>query len=74
MFLNICERFPYPYEYVYFSCSHLARIFLDVNMLHNEVPYLMAYETNVGIISTLILAEQIKKKSVLSKTGGIIRL
>ena len=27
MFMNICERFPYPYEYVYFTCSYLGRIF-----------------------------------------------
>ena len=33
MFMNICERFPYPYEYVYFTCSYLGRIFLDVDML-----------------------------------------
>ena len=34
MFMNVCERFPYPYEYVYFTCSYLGRIFLDVNILH----------------------------------------
>ena len=34
MFRNICECFPYPYEYVYFTCSYLGRIFLDVDMLH----------------------------------------
>ena len=28
MFMNMCERFPYRYEYVYFTCSYLGRIFL----------------------------------------------
>ena len=36
MFMNICERFPYPYEYVYFTCSYLGRIFLDVYILVAE--------------------------------------
>ena len=27
MFMNIYERFPYPYEYVYFTYSYLGRIF-----------------------------------------------
>ena len=27
MFMNICERFPYPYEYVYITSSYLGRIF-----------------------------------------------
>ena len=26
MFMNICERFPYRYEYVHFTCSYLGRI------------------------------------------------
>ena len=27
MFMNICEHFPYPYEYVYFIYSYFGRIF-----------------------------------------------
>ena len=27
MFMNICDRFPYAYEFVYFTCSYLGRIF-----------------------------------------------
>ena len=27
MFMNICERFPYLYEDVYFTYSYLGRIF-----------------------------------------------
>ena len=34
MRMNICERFPYPYEYVYFTYSYLGRIFLDLYILH----------------------------------------
>ena len=29
MSMNICERFPYLYEYVYFTCFYLGRMFLD---------------------------------------------
>ena len=36
MFMNISDCFPYPYEYVYFTCSYLGRIFLDVDVLHIE--------------------------------------
>ena len=32
--MNICERFPYPYECAYFTCSYLGRIFSDLNILH----------------------------------------
>ena len=34
MFMKICERFPCPYEYVYFTYSYIGRIFLDVDILH----------------------------------------
>ena len=27
MFMNICERFPYPYEFVYFTYSYLGVLF-----------------------------------------------
>ena len=40
MFMNLCERFPYPYEYVYFTCSYLGRIFLDVWYYKNSKKYL----------------------------------
>ena len=35
MFMNICERLPYPYEDVYFTCSYLCRIFLNVALCYN---------------------------------------
>ena len=35
MFMNISERFPYPYENVYFTCLYLGRIFLDVYILQS---------------------------------------
>ena len=37
LFMNICERFPYPYEYVDIPCSYLGRKFLDENILHRAV-------------------------------------
>ena len=30
LFMNICERFLHPYEYVYFTLSYLSCIFLDL--------------------------------------------
>ena len=40
--MNICERFPHPYEYVYFTCAYLGRIFLDMDMLQ-EVSSISKY-------------------------------
>ena len=36
MFMNICERFPYPNEHVYFTYSYLGRIFLDLYIYITE--------------------------------------
>ena len=37
MFMNICERFPYPYEYVYFTYSYLGRIFWTLILLWDSL-------------------------------------
>ena len=56
MFMNICERFPYPYEYVYFLCSYLGHIYLDVNILHVffyvsdlEIVYYNNYKSSIAM-------------------------
>ena len=36
MRMNIMYIFPYPCEYVYFTCSYIGRIFLDVNILQED--------------------------------------
>ena len=41
MFMNICERFPYPYEYVYFTCSYLGRIILDGNVCYTRTQHFL---------------------------------
>ena len=57
MFMNICERFPYPYEYVYFTCLYLGRIFLDVSILQAAVVLVLLYGC-----TTWTLTKRLEKK------------
>ena len=45
MFMNICERFPYLYEYVYFTYSYLGRIFgrIYITYIHHSIKKRLIY-------------------------------